>query len=184
VAAGVYKFGSDMKGAVVVSALITLHPAQQIGTTSEEDQAGYLARAFGTCFAMGVESGFVYEFRSPEANPYYSECHFGIVHDNFAPKPAFAAFRTLAVLHPEGSVTIPDKWHDEAKTVHSVRWKRPDGREAGMFWSFGKKTNRRLKFNQPVKFLSVTGLPLNLPSDGQGTYTLPLSDAPIWFVEK
>jgi len=184
VAAGVYKFNSDMKGAVIVSALITLHPAQQIGTVTEEEQANYLVRAFGSCLAMGVESGFVYEFRSPEGNPYYSECHFGIVHDNFAPKPAFAAFKTLAELYPDGCKTVPGKWHDEERVVHAVRWKRPDGREAGMFWSYGRKTTLRRKFNKQVKFLTVTGLPLPLPSDDNATYTLPLGGSPILFVEK
>ena len=43
-------------------------------------------------FARGIEKFFIYEFRAPEKDPYYSEDHFGIVHHDFVPK---AAYETL-----------------------------------------------------------------------------------------
>ena len=44
-------------------------------------------------FAQGVERYFIYEFQAPEGNPYYSEHHFGIVHRDCTPKPAYEACR-------------------------------------------------------------------------------------------
>ena len=42
----------------------------------------------------GIEMLFFYEFRAPEKDPYYSEDHFGIVHKDFTPKPAYEALRS------------------------------------------------------------------------------------------
>jgi len=84
VGACVYKFGSDMKGAVVVSCRGNL-----VREVSETEQAEYLKRSIDISADCGVEKYFIYEFRAPELNPHYSEYHFGIVHADFAPKPAY-----------------------------------------------------------------------------------------------
>ena len=80
VAAAVYKFNSDMKGAIVVSGLFG---RGSHGTSSEERQAKMTARALGIAFAEGIENFFWYEFRQPDHDPYDPESYFGMVHDNF-----------------------------------------------------------------------------------------------------
>lgn len=82
----VYRFNSDLTGAVVVAGC-----GNDRGGTGEEAQADYLKQAIGIAREKGVEKFFIYEFRAPEKDAYYSEDHFGIVHADFTPKPAFAA---------------------------------------------------------------------------------------------
>jgi len=90
IGAGVYAFGSDMKGRVVVSSRGRAH-----GTSTEAQQATYVVDALEAAKAAGVEKFFIYEFQAPEGDPHYSEDHFGIVHADFSPKPAYEACRTL-----------------------------------------------------------------------------------------
>ena len=182
-AAAVYRFNSDMKGAVIVSALMTLNPAQAIGTTTEEDQANFLARGLGICFAEGVESVLAYEFRSPEGDPYYSECHYGLVHDNFAPKPAFSAYRTFSRLRPPGSVQLPGDWRDAGRIDYFPRWTRPDGREAGMFWTTGTGREKTVSFGgRRMRFYNTTGRIVKMPSPDGKSFVIPLSGEPVYYL--
>ncbi len=182
VAAAVFDFNSDMKGAVVVSSLITLTRGQQIGGNTEIEQGHYVARALGIAFAERIESIFLYEFRSPEGDTYHNESHFGMVHDNFAPKPAFSACKTFSRACPPGSVPVGDEWHDRNRKVHHVRWKRPDGRDAGMLWTAGEPVDKHVEFKGCVRFLDVWGRRIVLPSPRKGEYIFPLAGAPIYYI--
>lgn len=88
VAAAVYLFDSDLKGALVVSALKGTN-----GGTTEADQARYILRSMEIAEEMGIEAYMIYEFQSPEDDPLYSEANFGIVHRDLSPKPAYDAIR-------------------------------------------------------------------------------------------
>lgn len=65
------------------------------GAVSEAVQAEYVAAIVPLATSKGVEKLFLYEFRAPEVtldtNP--QESHFGIVHADFSPKPAYRAYR-------------------------------------------------------------------------------------------
>ena len=87
VGACVYRFNSDMKGGIVACGRLG-----RGGTaTPEANQAQYMVRALEYLRTNGVARAFIYEFRSPEKDPYYSEDNFGCVHRDFAPKPAYNA---------------------------------------------------------------------------------------------
>ena len=88
VGACVYRFNSDMKGAVVVSSRGRL-----LGSVDEKTQGKYLAKAIQIAAKKGVEAFFIYEFKAPENDPYYSEDHFGIVHRDFTPKAAYSGLK-------------------------------------------------------------------------------------------
>ena len=92
IAAAVLKFNSDFKGALVVSGL---QKGYGPVAHSERQQALYLVRSILVALAEGVEKFYAYELRATEHDPYYSECHFGIVHHNLAPKPAYSAYAPL-----------------------------------------------------------------------------------------
>ncbi len=85
---GLYKFGSDYKGAVVMAGC-----GGDKGGTSEADQAKYIMRSIEIAQQFGVDKYFIYEFRSPGLDPYYSEDHFGIVQRDFTPKATYLALR-------------------------------------------------------------------------------------------
>ena len=89
VGACVYVFDSDLKGRVILSSRGKL-----AGASTEDEQARYTIGAMESAWRNGVEKYFIYEFRSIENNPSYSEDHFGIVHKDFTPKRAYDACKS------------------------------------------------------------------------------------------
>lgn len=87
VGAGVYQYG-DLRGNVLVSCR-----GKVSDSISEETQGERIVEAMKIAFAEGVERYFIYELQAIENNPYESEHHFGIVHKDFLPKPAYEACR-------------------------------------------------------------------------------------------
>ena len=85
----VLKFGSDYRGAVILSG----NMAVETGGVSEAQQADYILRALPVAAKHGVERFLIYALRNSERNPHDREDHFGIVHADFSPKPAFLALR-------------------------------------------------------------------------------------------
>jgi len=166
-----------MKGAVVVSGVM----GGGHGTSSEARQAKMVARALGIAFAEGVEKFFWYEFRQPDVNPYDPESYFGMVHDNFAPKPAYGAYMTFVAARPAGSVQKGGAWRSADGNEYFPQWTRPDKRQAGMVWTVRAAHDRKVEFTSPnMTFLDVAGARVRPPHEGS-VYTLPLSGSPIYF---
>lgn len=179
VAAAVYKFGSDMKGAVVVSGIINTGSR---GANSEEQQAKFCARALGIAFAEGVESLFWYEFRQSDKEAGEPHSFFGIVHDNFAPKPALGAYMTFVDARPAGSAPKRGAWRTADGKTYYPQWARPDGRDAGMIWTIGGSQVREVAFSSPdVEFIDAAGAKVRPPRKGN-VCTLTLSDSPLYFI--
>lgn len=130
VCAAVYDFNSEFKGAVVVSAIM----GQNVATT-EADQAVFLPQAILLSLHNGIERYFWYEFQSMERDDQDKEHHFGIVHQQLDPKPAYLAYKALTKARPAGSV--PTMAKNAPTGVCEYRWKRPDGREGHALWCLG-----------------------------------------------
>ena len=179
VAACVYAFDSDFKGRIAISGLMGRGTT---GSNSEERQGILLARAVGISFAEGIENFFWYEYRAPERDPFYSEHHFGIVHDNFAPKPAWGAYKNFIIQRPVGSKQLPGAWRDDARTTYFPQWTRPDGRPAGMFWTLGRTCLRDLTFDgERVEFHDVWGKRIIPVKTGPKTWRVPTGESPVYF---
>ena len=179
VAAAVYKFGSDMKGAVVVSGI--LNPGSR-GTNTEEQQAKRWSRALGIAFAEEIDRIFVYEFRQADKDPGHPNSFFGLVHDNFAPKPALGAYMTFIDARPAGSVQKPGEWRSSDGKTYCPQWTRPDGRAAGMIWTVGEPQRREVAFSSPdVEFIDAAGAKVRPPRKGRA-YTLEITDSPLYFI--
>ncbi len=177
VAAAVYKFNSDMKGAIVVSGLF--HSGT---TTSEERQAKMLARALGISFAEGVETFLNYEFCQPDVDPYDKESYFGIVRDNFAPKPAYAAYMTFIGARPAGSRQKGGAWRSTDSAMYFPQWTLPDGRKAGMIWTTRATRALKLFFTAPkMEFRDVLGARVRPEREGNA-YSLTVSGSPIYLL--
>jgi hypothetical protein len=178
VAACVYVFDSDFKGRIAISGLM----GRSSTGSSEEQQGILLARAVGIAFAERIESFFWYEFRAPERDPFYSEHHFGIIHDNFAPKPAYGAYKNFIIQRPVGSVQFPVAWRDDAHTTYFPQWTRPDGRPAGMFWALGRNKLRDLTFDgERVEFHDVWGKRIVPVKIGPKTWRVHTGESPVYF---
>ena len=86
----VVKYGSDLKGNLIVDGFWG-EGYDSIDPVSEERQAEYLVRAAEIAEDEGVARFYPYEFRAPEKSSFWSEDHFGILHSDLTPKPAYAA---------------------------------------------------------------------------------------------
>lgn len=179
VAAAVYRLNSDAKGAVVVSGIgVGWGPVAH----DERQQALYLARAAAISIACGLEKFYAYEFLATEQEAYYSEHHFGIVHRNLSPKPAYCAYSTLAGRRPTGSVTKPGAWRDAAEKLYWPQWTRPDHRKSGMVWQVSEPKSMELTFDAGwIEFMDAFGKPLAFPRTGDRSYLVKVGDSPIYF---
>lgn len=185
VTAAVTRFG-DSGGCTILSGL---YGRGQSETVDETTQARYLARSLAICFAEGVEQYFWYELRANENDPFYSENHFGLMHHNLTPKPAWGAYLNFTLARPAGSVQMPGLWHDEKREFFFPQWTRPDGAKAGILWKTGYSEKRVLRYvsegagGSPAKitFRDYTGRILKPARTPEGDYVVPVSGNPIYF---
>lgn len=177
--AAVFRYGSDWKGAAILSA-IKRGLARYVAAT-EAQQAMYLVRALSILANERVGASYIYNLRADERDSYYSEDHFGIVHSDFVPKPAFGAVAELIVQRPEGSQTKDGCWHDEKRELYFPQWCRPDGVAAGMVWKVGKPMTVELAFAGEVTFWNAWGRPESLRKIGESRYLVLLSGEPVYF---
>ena len=179
VGAAVVRYKGERTGAAV---LCSLASKGSLGTNNEENQARFTARGLAIACAMGVESYFTYNLRSAEEDPFYSEHHFGLMHADFTPKPAYAAYAAFTKARPDGSVQKPGDWRDEKGEFFFPQWTRPDGKKAGMVWSVFPDAGRRLAFTggTPV-FTDMYGRRIGVREVEKGVYSVPVSNSPVYF---
>lgn len=178
VSAAVIRYQGDRMGAAVLS---TIPPPRGVmGTNDERNQAAYTARALGISFAENIEAYFAYCLRAVEVDPCYSEHHFGILHADFQPKPAYSAYMNFIRERPEGSVQQNGAWYEG--DVYWPHWLRPDGKPGGMVWTKGKPIQRVLTFEQgEPTFSNLYGLRVAPTRVGDTSYLVSVSDEPIYF---
>ena len=63
-----------------------------MGGWSEATSAKLLVRGYLLAISAGVEKVFWYDFRDDGLDRFYHECNFGVLHNDFTPKPAYFAF--------------------------------------------------------------------------------------------
>ena len=147
---------------------------------SPERQAEMLARAYLLSLQAGVEVVFWYEFQAMENKPDYNEDHFGIVHRDLRPKPAYTALKTLAGVRPAGSKKLDRPWR--AGDVFCPAWQRPDGQTAWALWRPGKPEDRTLRVKGEVRqAVGHLGEPLTLKRQGQQLTVRP-GEGPLYLV--
>ena len=180
VGAAVIRYHGERTGAAV---LCSLYPRGVSGTNNEENQARFTARAMAMAFAEGVEAYFPYNLRSFEVDPAYSEHHFGLMHADFTPKPAYSAYANFTRERPAGSVNRAGAWHDADRTFFFPQWTRPDGKKAGMVWCPDGKTSRELRFvgGEPV-FHNLYGRKIAVRKVGNGLYLAEVGESPLYFL--
>ncbi len=182
VGAAVIRYKGERKGSAV---LCSLYPPQGgiLGATTEENQARFTARGLGIAFAEGVEAYFTYNLRASEKDPFYSEHHFGLMHADFQPKPAYTAYAAFTRERPSGSVQGKGIWHNDARTFYFPQWTRPDGVKAGMVWiprSTKEVRVLRFKGGSPT-FRNMYGRRIAAREVEKGVFRIIVSDSPIYF---
>ena len=187
VAAGVYKFDSDMKGAVIVSGLRDPQAGGGV-MVNEATQGRMAARALGVCAALGVDAFFWYALRDVGTLGIeflgYEGARFGALRENRSERPAVAAVRTFRRMRPEGSVGLREVPCDEKSGLWRPQWIRPDGCPAGMIWTTGAERSLELAFSSgAVSFADWLGRPVKAEPCGAGRWRVKVSDEPVYFVK-
>jgi hypothetical protein len=108
---------------------------------SEQAAAVYLPRLLATAFGAGVRRTFMYELLDEQPDPGLGEpeWHFGLLRNDFSPKPAFTAVKTLiaAVRDSPGPRSGPIRWdlhRDGDEPIEHVVLERADGSLAIALW--------------------------------------------------
>ena len=74
-------------------------------------------------------------------------------------------------------------WHDDARRLYWPSWTRPDGKRAGLVWTTGDAAWTTLRFAGGVPELRThLGRTLAPVRVGPGTYSVKLSDAPLYWL--
>jgi hypothetical protein len=177
VGAAIIKYGSDMKGALILS---TLRESGMRGST-EDEQARVNMRANMMLLQLGVTQIFNYEFHAPEADDLDQESHFGIVHKDLTPKPAFHAYRTLTMQRPWNATALDAPWKNADGSVYFPQWKTPDGKTGGAIWAYRQKGTYALTFStSAIKLVSYLGEEIKTELRDNAR-VLALTDAPVYF---
>lgn len=173
--AAIFDLNSDLKGAVIVSALI-----QDLRGISEQQQAAILPRAWLTALHSGAECVFWYNFRAFENNPCYNEDHFGIVHKDLHPKPAYRAMQTLTRARPAGSTLLSDL--GQTDDLFYCGWKRPDGQNGFAVWTTGKPRNAVFPADGEIsEAFDNYGMPAAV-KQSNNTISLFITETPLYLI--
>lgn len=130
-------------------------------SVDEEAQAIRLPRMYLLSFAYGVDKVFWYTTRSCELDDSEREWHFGIFHKDYAPKPAFFAYRTLVQMCPNKS-SRPKLY--QYSNIYIATWKQPNKEKVWAIWTSKgeKKVDLEIKGNYEVydsKGMKKTNIP-------------------------
>ncbi|HEY7623096.1 MAG TPA: hypothetical protein VH834_25195 [Solirubrobacteraceae bacterium] len=105
---------------------------------SEQAVAAYLPRLLMGYFAAGIERTFLYELadEKPDAGLAQAEQHFGLLHADLTPKPAFAAVRDLlqTVRRSDGPGQARQLRVQAPRDVKSLLLERRDGSSVLALW--------------------------------------------------
>lgn len=96
------------------------------------EQARRLPRIYLIAFAYGINKVYWYETRAEEKNPYDMEHHFGLLHADLTPKPAYYAYKTLIEKCPDKSTRPKLKIVGEN---YLASWVTPKGKKVWAAWS-------------------------------------------------
>jgi hypothetical protein len=161
-AAALYRYG-DLKGATVVVPLMETHPG-----VGEAEQGQLLVASYLHALHAGVERLFWYELQATEWKDYDKEDHFGLLHRDLSPKPAWGAYGTLVRLRPPGSTVLASP--EPGKAVARWGWKRPDGSCAWALWRQEGEAPATLRLSGAVtEACDFLGQPVAIPADGRVT---------------
>ncbi len=152
----VYDLNSDLKGKVAICS----YRNREVGS-SPDQQARLLPRAILLATGSGIAKYFWYEFQAPETDADDKESHFGIVHSNLEPKPAFTAYQTLILQRPDGSTApVLRQYPNE---VWQAAWHRPDGTAGTALWTPAASVNCRLQLQgKLVEAVDYLGRPVKV----------------------
>jgi hypothetical protein len=144
---------------------------------SETQQAQYLAREWLCALSDGVRLSIWYDWHDDGLDPANTEDHFGMVHTDYSPKPAYLAARTLTqtLAGYRFIKRIPLESPDDFLLLFTHGPKNI----SLVAWTDGAAHEILLPISQVSALTSMTGDVLT-PLFDQGRLRLPLSGSPLY----
>ena len=105
-------------------------------------QAQYMIRAYLIARSAGVESMMQYDFHDDGPRRNYTEHNFGIVFEDYTPKPSFAAIAAMARIVGDAK-PLGDFSADRTK-YRIYGFGRPDGKRVYAMWAIEGKAKVEL----------------------------------------
>lgn len=142
------------------------------------EQAQYVARMFLIARQLGLERAFQYDFVNDGANRFYTEHNFGLVNEDYSPKPSYVAVAAQIALMGD-AVPRGDEGNDR-KRLRLYRFQMADGRPAYAAWTVEGAATVTVPSALGLDYglFDMFGNPLAKPKDGK----LALSEEPIYIV--
>lgn len=125
-----------------------------------EEQARRLPRIYLIAFAYGINKVYWYEIRAGEKDLFDREQHFGLLHANLTPKPAFLSYKTLIAKCP--NLSIRPRLYVVGEN-YMAKWTTPKGKIVYAVWSVAPRP-LNIKTEGPAKFYDLYGNKIKQPS--------------------
>lgn len=147
---------------------------------SLQRQAEILPRCYLLAIEAGVEVIFWYEFQATEHKPDYNENHFGMVHRDLSPKPAYTAMNALTTVRPAGSTRRDGTLR--VGDVYRCSWTRPDRKIGWALWRPATATTVSLRMKGAVnEAVDHLGRLLRIEHQGDRV-SLAIGEGPVYLI--
>lgn len=141
---------------------------------SEKTQAQYLARQWLTNIAEGIRVSIWYDWHDDGTDPKYTEHHFGTVHNDYTPKPAFLAAQALT--HALAGYTFVKRLSLRSDNDYLLLFRQDKSLKLAA-WTTGPEHTVSLPLTGPTQAQSLLdGAVQTLP--GSATVSVGLSGSP------
>ena len=153
----------------------------QPNSSTEEKQAAMIVRVYLLAIASGyADKVFWYDYRNDGDDRGYNEHNFGVLHRDFAPKPAYIAYKTMT--EQVGLTPKAKPWPDEAEgplPAGVYAYQFTTGRRSTVaIWSTPDERDVALK-GAPGATITVTDLMGNRQTLRSGE-AVTLGEAPVF----
>ena len=162
---------------------LSMPPGANQPPVSEQAQAVYVLRTFLEHFAMGIRRTFLYELidEAPDLAGRDAELHFGLLRNDYSPKPAFGALKNLLAIlsksEPASLRPIRVGVAGAAGDVRRLTLQRLDGTYLVVLWRTARVWDRDNRRPLPVKPVRLT---VSLPDATRATLINPISSTAEW----
>ena len=142
------------------------------------EQARYIARMFLIARQIGLERAFQYDFVNDGTNRFYTEDNFGLVNEDYSPKPSYVAVAAQIALM--GDATPQGDEGGDHKRLRIYRFLGMDGRPAYAAWAVEGSATVAVPaaLESHYGLFDLFGNPLAHPKDGK----LTLTEDPIYIM--
>lgn len=144
-------------------------------SVTEGVQSQQLVRLYVLSLALGIERICAYDFRDDCEDPEERECHFGILHKDWTPKPAYNAFSVMAHklegLHYDHSLGNPPV------EVHCFKG---EDEEVWVAWNPDERSEVGIPLTTPTaRITTLVGEKTDAACE-KGLIKVSLSDSPVY----